>query len=85
MKNTDKTPPSTQRSVVDKVASGERASLADQSLTPERKVAAEQKRMQLDKSQAPDRREEDRQVANLGKGEVLTPARKVAKDSQRPS
>jgi hypothetical protein len=80
MKDTTKNTPES-RSVVDKVASGERASLADESLTPQKKMAAEQQRMQQNGQQPSERKEEDRQRANLGTKEVLTPGRKVEKDS----
>ena len=63
------------RSVVDKVASGERASFSDEPLTPERKMEAEEKRMKAGAS-AETRAETDKQQTSLG-GPILTPQQKM--------
>lgn len=76
MKDLKNNSPEEAKHVINKVAAGERASLGDQPLTPERKMAAEKARMQQGSHQAESRKEEDRQKATLG-GPVLTPSQKV--------
>ena len=74
------------RSVVDKVASGERASFGDAPLTPQKKMEAEEKRMKGEAS-TETRSETDKQQANLG-GDILTPQKKMEmarKESQEKS
>jgi hypothetical protein len=69
-------PNSPQKSIVDKVAGGGRASMSDEPLTPNRKIEAELRRMHHPVQDQEARSEEDRQVANLG-GTILTPQRKM--------
>lgn len=69
----------TSEDVVDKVASGERVSLGDEPLTPEKKMQAEQERMKNQNARTETRHETDRQRSSLG-DKVLTPQEKSDRD-----
>lgn len=75
-KNASQPNSSSKKSIVDKVASGGRASMSDEPLTPSRKIEAELRRMNQPTQGQEVRGEEDHQVANLG-GTILTPQRKM--------
>ena len=67
---------------VDRVVNNERVSLGDEILTPEKKMEAEQKRMQSQEDRpSANRREQDSQKANLS-SPVLTPGKKVEQDKK---
>lgn len=69
------------KGTVEKVAEGRRASLADEPLTPPRKMQAEQARMKNKTENSEERSETDHQLANLGSA-VLTPQKKMEKARQ---
>ena len=71
-----------QSSSVDRVVNDERVSLGDEVLTPERKIKAEQKRMQSQEDRpSANRHEQDTQKANLS-SPILTPGKKVEQDKK---
>ncbi|AHM61295.1 hypothetical protein D770_15205 [Flammeovirgaceae bacterium 311] len=64
------------KGTVEKVAEGRRASLADEPLTPQKKMQAEEARMKNKTEKSEERSESDHQKANLGSA-VLTPQKKM--------
>jgi hypothetical protein len=67
-----------QKSIVEKVAEGRRASFGDEPLTPPKKMQAEESRMKNRDGKSEERGESDQQQASLGSA-VLTPQKKMEK------